>query len=729
MRSEQEKTGLGSLPGIGSPISVLWSGVASLFLLFLSPAVVAYGGSTSILNWGPGILAVALGLLSLAGSRTSLGVCWWVYLAVLMGCFGMLYFRAEQSPDRAAATHAGSLMLVAASGCLVGILADPSRFRYLLLGLAIVTLGNFACSVIQISEPEWSPVYPGRSSGFPSGFFAHYNCSASFCLVSAGLLFAGFVKEKPVIKFLLFAAGLSALATIPISLSRGGNFALGVIVTAAATLWLVKSLGGKRSTWFIWPSLALFVLIIISIVGYIVPMIGRESGSTGFYQDGGRIGFWNAALNIAAMHPLTGGGAGCFAWEVYQVMEGLGGDPVMVHNEALQVAVEFGYPTLIGLIILVSIPMLWAMIRFITGTGSSKSILLCLGLLGLLIQSNFSFVFHTIPGIFFGALTLGALCREIGLQVNNKSTSANDGITRQSLRAVRILCGSCRAGQPMALEKLIALLRHMDDEELSRSVFRLSYWSKTGDEKRLSDALASIERMALQKSGGSMNVRKNNGSSGPRNGLPWLATVLVILMALPNGMQGYRLSRVFVDSWAPLYRPDSLALDERFRSMLVLAEYHEGLGLDRIILSTALECMEQSETQEEYQQWAMTYSTRLLNALPSWRTDPAAALLCAEILSWTADVDGTLDLYERAVYLQGKNESLFRSHSLKGQYLYELSLSAGSNGYTEQQLMYARQALECFAKADQQMKLANRSVSPKIATMSKACMELTGKGT
>jgi hypothetical protein len=226
-----------------------------------------------------------------------------------------------------------------------------------------------------------------------------------------------------------------------------------------------------------------------------------------------------------------------------------------------------------------------------------------------------------------------------------------------------------------------------------------------------------------------MNVRKKSTSACTAHKMPWLATVLVVLMALPNALEGYRLSRVFVDCWTPLYRPDSLALDERFRSMLVLAEYHEGLGLDRIILSTALECMDQSETQEQYQQWAMTYSTRLLNALPSWRTDPAAALLCAEILSWTADVNGTLELYERAVCLQGKNESLFRSHSLKGQYLYELSLSAGSNGYTEQQLMYARQALECFAKADQQMKLANRSVSPKIATMSKACLQLTGNGT
>jgi len=729
MRPEQDKTGLSNSQGFGNPMSVLWSGSASLFMLLLSPALVAYGGSTSILNWGPGILAVALGLLSLAGSRTNLGLLWWIYLAALLGGFGMLYFRADQSPDRAAATHTGSLMLVAASGCLIGILACPSRFRYLLLGLAIATIGNFACSVVQISQPEWSPVYPGRSSSFPSGFFAHYNYSASFCLISAGLLFAGFVKEKPVMKFLLVASGLCALATIPISLSRGGNFALGVVMTTAATLWLVKSLGRGRSTWFVWPSLALFVLIIISIVGYVVPMIGRDTGSTGFYQDGGRIGFWNAALNIAATHPLTGGGAGCFAWEVYQVMDGLGSDPVMVHNEALQLAVEFGYPTLIGFIILVSIPMLWAMMRFVSGTGSSSSILLCLGLLGFLVQSNFSFVFHTVPGIFFGALTLGALCREIGLRANATNTSTTDAITRQSLRAVRILCGSCRTGQPMALEKLIALLRHMDDEELSRSVFRLSYWSKTGDEERLAEALAGIERMAARKAGAPMNVRKKSTSACTAHKMPWLATVLVVLMALPNALEGYRLSRVFVDCWTPLYRPDSLALDERFRSMLVLAEYHEGLGLDRIILSTALECMDQSETQEQYQQWAMTYSTRLLNALPSWRTDPAAALLCAEILSWTADVNGTLELYERAVCLQGKNESLFRSHSLKGQYLYELSLSAGSNGYTEQQLMYARQALECFAKADQQMKLANRSVSPKIATMSKACMQLTGNGT
>jgi hypothetical protein len=66
------------------------------------------------------------------------------------------------------------------------------------------------------------------------------------------------------------------------------------------------------------------------------------------------------------------------------------------------------------------------------------------------------------------------------------------------------------------------------------------------------------------------------------------------------------------------------------------------------------------------------------------------------------------------------------AHSFKGQYLYELSLSAGAAGNKPQEEFFARHAIDCFKDASAALGINHRALDPYFAKMLRHC-EAYGK--
>jgi len=300
-------------------IPVLASAVCGLVF----PALVLFGGSTNLINWGPGLLFVGAACLFLPGEDRRALRGGLIYSCSYLVVLGLLFFRARHSPDLSAAANNSALIALAAAGFLIGSLAGVAKSRALFTGLSLVMLLNLFCTVMQISDPQWNLIYPQRSGSLPSGLFPHYSYSAAFCLGALGLLICRACNERSWIRGVMIVGAVCALFTIPISPSRGGNLALALMLAAAGALLLARAFSKSRPVLGIWLPVVVLVVLVLIFAAAFVPLIDRGGGPHGFYNDGVRLGYWNAAVRIAAGHPWLGGGAGSFALEIYHVLDGL----------------------------------------------------------------------------------------------------------------------------------------------------------------------------------------------------------------------------------------------------------------------------------------------------------------------------------------------------------------------------------------------------------------------
>ena len=174
------------------------------------------------------------------------------------------------------------------------------------------------------------------------------------------------------------------------------------------------------------------------------------------------------------------------------------------------------------------------------------------------------------------------------------------------------------------------------------------------------------------------------------------------------------------------YSQQKQAQASGFEKLIGVAENRPGLGLDRIVLAAARDCIHHYDKQEDRENWAMAHRTRILRDLPGWKTDPGSALLIAEIEGWACDYHSAIEYYNHAILMQGDNEMLFMARSFKGEYLYELSLSAGAEENFPRQRLFARQAIECFKDASAALGIHQRTLDPYFRKMLSAC-EAYGK--
>ncbi len=695
-----------------------WNLVGVLTLALLFPVLTTFGGSTNLINWGPGLLIAGIACMLLVGSRSSPATAMHFHRAAFLSLLGLLWLRAHHSPDISHATNCTALLAFAAVGYLIGEWAHGGLSRALFTGITLATALNLHASVMQVMNPEWNLFYPQRSGGFPSGLFAHYNYSASFCLGASGLLLTAAGGETRTWKSVFSAGAVCALVTIPISLSRGGNLALAFMAALVLGLWLARAFSKSGSLLHaLLPSLMMLGLLFV-FAGFLVPMIGRNQGPDGFYVDGVRIDFWKAAAELSTRHPWLGGGAGSFAWEVYHVMSGLTTEPGMVHNESLQLATDFGYPALAALCVLIAIPLLRSFGNFISPTVPGSSPWVGVALVGMLFQSNFSFVFHTAPGAMLAALLLGRVCRGVWHRPDPEPTSSAAGSKDSGFLAeLRERIHAWRSGRENSLPRLISLLASSPDPQWQRASYRLTYWHQTENPDELHKAIKNLATLCATES-----PRTRPGGSHPR--LPPRITMWGVLgrtalagLTLPLTIRGASLTQTLADAWIPVYHGDHLSPLRRFELLLRLAESRTGLGIDRMVMTAGIDCVHQFASLEARMYWAKFYRPRIMRAVPGWMHDPGTALQLAEIVGWEGDVEYALHFYDRAILDQGSNESLFMANAFKGQYLYELCLSADTAGNLGERRYYARKAAECFQNAEAAMKNENRMLPSAFSRM------------
>ncbi|MEY4242560.1 MAG: hypothetical protein RLZZ245_145, partial [Verrucomicrobiota bacterium] len=661
---------------------------------------VSLGGSTDLLNWGPGILVTGLAgaLLAFGNQLRSRGMDLhaWLWLSLL----ALLFLRALHSPTapRSAISSDVSLMALAGIAYLIGKSSGILFSRALFIGLAATAMLHVTCIVIQTKNPEWNLIYPQRSGSFPAGLFSHYNYGASFCLGALGLLISRSCKERGWLRYLMITGAFCAFASVPLSLSRGGNLALATLVATSITLLLAHAFRRSVSLLSLWiPAIVLLAVILIS-GNSLVPLLDRNFGVAGFYADGGRLSFWQAALQLTAERPWLGGGADSFATNAFIVMNDLGAEPNKVHNEALQLAVDYGYPALIAMAVLIFIPIIRSFWKFANGTDSEGTAWECVGLIGMLAQSNFSFIFHTAPGVFLAGIILGRISYGLWPIYNPLPEKLcgmgkmNVDAYRQFLIVVKHQTHDYFSGR---LEAILELTKHLNSQEEPWETFRndLIYFTKTKNHEGLSNAVNKIKRKCLDDLM-HLSQRPANADCQNRSPLRIFRRALLVGIMFPVVLAGASLTNALVAAWQPIYGDSNHQSSwEQFRRMIELKEKHFYLGIERKILASAIDCIYQFETADAREYWAERNERRIRRAVAGAERDPAVALQLATILGWSGNVDGALDLYDQAIKGQGENESLFMAYAFKGQYCHELSLSAFSIGDASAQAHYAEIAV------------------------------------
>lgn len=705
-------------------------------LVLVFPVIALLGGSTDLLNWGPAILmgGLAAMLLMFGNNRTrprGVELHPWLWFSLL----ALLFLRALNShgAPRSAVASDASLIALAAVAYILGQSLGTPLSRPLLTGLAATTVLNAACLVMQTFNPDWNLIYPHRSGGYPSGLFAHYNYCASFCLGALGLLISRSWKERGWLRWVMVTGGFCALASVPLTLSRGANLALAAMVAISISLLVSYAFRRSSKVLSIWlPVLLLPAIILISGIS-LVPLLNRGQGGEGFYQDGGRIRFWQAALQLAPNNAWIGGGADSFAANAFLVMKDLGMEPDKVHNEALQIAVDYGYPALIAIALLILAPVIRTFWLFSSGSNSEGAAWEAMGLSGMLVHSNFDFVFHTAPGVFLAGFILGRISYDLWtLGAPSSATllgmgKMDPGQYQNFLMVLRRHAQDYFGGKTTAISEMTRHLHsQVDPWETCRN--NLLFFSKTANPIGLSDSVNEIKircRDDLQL----LSQAEGSDSRQDGNWLPLCRTVLLGAVVVPMVLMGTRLTQAFADAWLPVYaESSSLPIHDRFNRLIALQERHPYLGIERKLLSAAMACINVFKTADGREHWAQGNEHRIHQAVSGALRHPGVALQLATVLGWSGNVEGAVDLYDQAIERQGGNELLFMAHAFKGQYYYELFLSESEISQPEAKTRYAESAVKSLLQSQSALKSTPWGFAPEFSSCLIECKSyLAGK--
>ena len=403
--------------------------------------------------------ACLAGLASVRQPAESLPAGGWLVLAA-GGCFvaGMMRSPVGDYARADAVLLAGGLLtyLWAAS------VGNASAQRRVLAWLALLGLVAVAVAVVQATgNPSFSPVYGERATTrYPSGLHGHYSYFANWLL---GLLF-------PCLALGLDSAAAKRrwrLAWLAAALAMAGGIALsqsrGAVVGAAAGMmvWLVLWVSGLRRRFPAWRGvialLAAVLVPLLAVAGVALArfvLTGRGVGLVegAMTKDNGRLNFAKMAIEQAMDHPWTGAGSRSFSYELlhYWHLDELWNgstDIVMVHNEFLQAAADYGWPALGLLVLLAGVLLFRALvltsIRGKEGQGGADVALVVgttAGAVAMLTQSYFDFVFHLLPNL----MTLALLCGIVDRQP--WPLSARTAATLGKRWVAAVVCGGLAIG-------------------------------------------------------------------------------------------------------------------------------------------------------------------------------------------------------------------------------------------------------------------------------------------
>ncbi len=419
--------------------------VSSIFLVIALMLAVILGPQTRAWTWGPAMLA--LGIASCAAlpalwrkSRESVDL--WLVVA---GFLVAIWFACRAWFSPVAEAGQADLMLLAGAVatfiCVRGIEGNRVATSILIWGIALLLLADQIVIWKQVQDATFSPVFGGRTGGFPSGFYAHYNVAANFLVTSSLLLAANalFKKQAPWVRLLWLLISIGGFVAVYFTRSRGGILggAVGLGVFAAVALMIGQR---QKAKWFA-PAIIALPLLGILIAGFLylgwsgsqAIRIGTPDSGVGndlvqVMDNYSRLYMLGMAISCIGLHPLTGGGSRSFSWESFRFAEGKShGDiithlPDMVHNEIVQCVTDYGLigaGLLIGLLATLAIT---AIVRILfrddgkgqTDSGDAWRIGGLAALAGMLAQSCFSFVFHLMPGCILLGICLSQLSHSTG---------------------------------------------------------------------------------------------------------------------------------------------------------------------------------------------------------------------------------------------------------------------------------------------------------------------------
>ncbi len=412
--------------------------VAAIFLVLAMWLGVLLGPDLKAWHWGPSLIALGLAVLAALPAiwrRGGRGTGGWM-LAVGCGVVAWFGWRAWASPVIEYGVADG-LLLAGAVGCflVVGAIQEQRLAeRVLMWGLALLVLASAAAVVRQVFDPGFTPGFVARFA-LPSGFFGHYNEGANFligssCLVGGAALAGRYHKLERCLWGLIAVVGMVA---VYFTRSRGGicGAAGGLGVFALMALIVGKHQGAR---WFA-PAILAVPLIGLVVVGFLfngwsdAQMVRKqEAGIDRMMDNAIRLNLVGIAVSCVGSHPWAGGGSHSFSWECNRFwdinMYGSGGTrPEQVHNEILQAATDYGIVGAGLLVVFIGALVVLAVVRAILPDGPSNNesngdgwrLGGLAGLAGMLIESNFSFVFHLVPGVFLLGMCLGGVAQPGGM--------------------------------------------------------------------------------------------------------------------------------------------------------------------------------------------------------------------------------------------------------------------------------------------------------------------------
>jgi O-antigen ligase/tetratricopeptide (TPR) repeat protein len=419
--------------------------VSSIFLIASLFLAVIFGPLTQPWSWGPAMLALGFSVIAACPS-------WWSRQkspsdlgTIVLASIAAAWFaiRACSSPV-AEFGQADLLLICSGVGAFISVRAISENRRaeqVLTWGIALLLLANIVVVGMQLRDPKFSPMFPENlSPGNTIGWFGHYNEAANFFIVSSMIVAAAglFGRQTRFARVILAFIAIAGIVCIWFTHSRGGIFgaaaALGVFAGAALML------GKKRGARWFGPA-----LIAIPVIGLGIGMFlfmgwqsAQDAHSNGnptqdlsaLLDNNCRLYILGMAFSCFYLHPLIGGGSRSFSWECFRFAIGkeqgdlLTHKPEFVHNELVQSFVDYGLVggalilALLFTIIVISV----VGILFDDAESSSENnrdawrIGGFAGVVGMLVQSSFSFVFHLIPGILFLGICLAQMTSKTTLK-------------------------------------------------------------------------------------------------------------------------------------------------------------------------------------------------------------------------------------------------------------------------------------------------------------------------
>ena len=359
----------------------------------------------------------------------------WLTIFSLLGA-GYLVGRALMGGPEGLAVHDIALVL-SAIGIYLSVTSTGRGVRgFWIILLAILVAVNVGLAISQsvLESPFyfWQP--GGSDESHAIGLFAHYNAFASF-LNGTVFFFLSytFFGRNVAARWACALLSLGLIVTLVMSQSRGGwlSFVVG------GSLWmvlLILFLKQRRSKLLGIISIAVVLLGVGGIVSsvWVVQRITEKrvekyEENTGRkveakVSDGGRVAFQQMGFEIFLDSPVVGGGARAFSYRALEkwdpdTLELWMGDPEFAHNEFIQLLSDYGLVGFVLVLALLFIHGILGVINLVSEDDRDSGLSIWQlgaagGLVAMLCQSYFSFIFHFPACVVLCAFQLAILASQ-----------------------------------------------------------------------------------------------------------------------------------------------------------------------------------------------------------------------------------------------------------------------------------------------------------------------------